>query len=205
MENQTILNKVIIAPLAYIKSLMYFQRFSNEFMDEKEYKFAYGLLLGFFNEQGSVCIDDFVPIKEFEKEYLRFKKFDKIFEYVNQLNNRYNNDEFPLYIMGWARNSIYNDINPNIIDKENHLFFQTAIEPKSILWIFNIDNLTIDDGFKIYTFKGDFKTINISSELIEIKYEFSKEIYFDELVQIAIDIEKKRKNSEIIIKGIEGD
>ncbi len=197
-------NKVVISPLAYIKSLMYFQRFSSEYIDEKENKFAIGLLLGFIDDyENETLITDFIPIRDFNEEYIKFKKYNKLFEHIEKLNQEFSDEELPEYILGWARNSIHNDLEPTVFDKENHIFFQTAIHPKCLFWIFNFDNLIVDDGFRLYSFKEDFKTINITSELIELRYGFAKEVYFDDLVQIAIDLEDKRKSKEILIKGIE--
>ena len=197
-------NKIIISPLTYIKSIMYFQRFSSDLLEEGDYKFAYALLLGFIdNIENEILITDFIPIKNFDVNYIKFEQYDKLFENIEKLNQEFSDDELPEYILGWARNSIHNDLEPTIFDKENHILFQTAIHPNSVFWIFNFDNLMVDDGFRLFSFKDDFKIINITSELIELNYSFSKEVYFDDLVQIAIDIEEKRKNKEVLIKGLE--
>jgi hypothetical protein len=195
-------NKIIISPIAYIKSLMYFQRFSSEYINESEQKFAFGLLLGFIDDfENETLITDFIPIKDFGDEYLKFSKFNTFFESIEKLNQEYNDEEYPEYIVGWARNSLFNDLEPTIFDKENHLLFLTSIHSKSVFWIFNFDNLMVDDGFRLFSFKEDFKIVNITSELIELSYNFSKEVSFDDIVQIAIDIEEKRKLQETLIKG----
>ncbi len=195
---------IVVSPMAYIKSLMYFQRFTSEFVNEDDFKFAYGLLIGYVDPfDNSTNIEDFIPIKDFDKEYIKFRKFDTIFENIDKLNVEFNDDEYPEYILGWARNSLHDDLDPTIFDKKNHLFFQTAINPKSVAWIFNFENLTIDYGFRLYAFKNDVKELTITSELKELKYKMSKNVNFDEFVEIAIDIEEKRKNSEVLIKGIE--
>ena len=110
--------KILISPIAYIKSLMYFQTYTNEFIQESEFKFAYGLFLGYIEEE--INITDFVPIRAFNKEYIKFENnFDTIFEKVDILNREYYHDDFPEYILGWGRNSLYNELEPNLIDKQN--------------------------------------------------------------------------------------
>ncbi len=196
-------NKLIISPIAYIKSLMYFQRFSSEFLDEKEYKYSYGLLLGFIDDfENETLITDFIPIKEFGKEFIKFDKYSKLYENIENLNQEFSNDEYPEYIIGWARNTLNDDFEPTVFDKENHIRFINSIHQKSILWVFNFNNLMVDDGFRIYSFKSDFKVINITSELFELSYKFSNDINFEDLVQLAVEIEEKRKTKEILIKGI---
>jgi hypothetical protein len=183
---------------------MYFQRFSSDYINEEENTFAYALLFGFIdNVENETLITDLIPIKDFGEEYIKFGKYDKLFEYIEKLNQKYSDDELPEYVLGWARNSIHNELEPTVFDKENHIIFQTSIHPNSVFWIFNFDNLMVDDGFRLFSFKDDFKAINITSKLIELNYKFSKEVYFDDLVQVAIDIEEKRKNKDILIRGIE--
>jgi len=183
---------------------MYFQRFSSEYMDENDFKFSYALLVGYLNPfKKKTYISDFVPIKEFNKEYINFKKDPLIFEKIAKVNLDYDDEEFPEFVIGWARNSLYNDLEPTEIDKENHIVFQTAIEPQALFWVFNYDNLMIDDGFRLYIFDDDFKSINIASELAELKYNFSNKVFLDDLIDLAIDIEEKRKTKKIVIKGIE--
>lgn len=197
-------HKIIITPTAYIKSLMYFQRFSSEFLNEEDFKFSYALLVGYLNPfKKKKYITDFVPIKEYNKEYIDFKKDSLIFEKIDKVNLDYDDDEFPEYVLGWARNSLHNDIEPTDIDKENHLLFQTAIEPQALFWVFNYDNLMIDDGFRLYIFDDDFKSINVVTNLTELKYNFSNKVFLDDLIDLAIDIEEKRKTKRVVIKGIE--
>ncbi|MHA1149873.1 MAG: hypothetical protein ACTSR8_16680 [Promethearchaeota archaeon] len=192
--------KIIISPTAYIKSLMYFQRFTNEFMDKSEFRFAYGLFLGYIEDE--YLITDFIPLKDFNKEYIRFDKdFDKIFENVDLLNREYYDDQYPEYILGWGRNSLYNELEPTQIDKENHLYFQTSINPNSFLWIFDMGDLSIGYGFNIFQFKDDFKTLNKVSELVELRTDFAKDVLIEDLIQLAITIEEKRKNKAPLLKG----
>ena len=183
---------------------MYFQRFSSEFMDEEEFKFSYALLVGYLNPfKKKTYISDFVPIKEYNKEYVNFKKETLIFEKIAKVNLDYDDEEYPEFVIGWARNSLYNDLEPTEIDKENHIVFQTAVEPQALFWVFNYDNLMIDDGFRLYIFDDNFKSINIASDLAELKYNFSNKVFLDDLIDLAIDIEEKRKTKKIVIKGIE--
>ena len=195
--------KIEISPIAYIKSLMYFQRFANDFIHENTFKVAYGLLRGFIDVDKKMYIEDFIPIKDFEKEYIIFEEYERIFENIERLDKEYDDDEYPEYILGWARNALYDNLEPTLIDKKNQLIFQTAIHPRSFFWIFDHDSLAIGDGFSLYAFKDDIKAINIISELIEVSYNFTSDVYFDDIVQLAINIEEKRKNKEILIKGIE--
>lgn len=192
--------KIIISPTAYIKSLMYFQRFTNQFMDPSEFKFAYGLFLGYIEEE--YMITDFIPLKAFGKEYIQFdKEFDNIFENADTLNKEYYDDQYPEYILGWGRNSLYNELEPTQIDKKNHLYFQSAVNPNSFFWIFDVGDLAIGYGFNIYQFKDDFKTINITSDVIEVRSDFSKDVLIEDLVQLAITIEERRKSKEPLMKG----
>lgn len=196
--------KILISPLAYIKSIMYFQRFTSDYINEKEFKFAYGLLLGYVDDhEKTIEIEDFIPYKDYNKEYIIFEKYEKIFGEIEKLNVKYDEDEFPQFILGWARNSLYDNDEPTIFDKKNQILFQTAINPDGFFWIFDYENLAIGNGFELHAFKNDIKVINITSELISLRYEFSKDIYLDEIVQLAVDIEEKRKNNEILIKGLE--
>ena len=147
---------------------------------------------------------DFVPIRSFDKEFIKFEKeFDTIFEKVDLLNREYYDDEFPEYILGWGRNSLYNELEPNLIDKKNHLYFQSATNPNSFFMIFDHVDLSIGLGFTLYTFKDEFKSINIASELIELRSNFSKDVLLDDLVELAITIEEKRKTKEPLLKGLE--
>ena len=197
-------HRISISPIAYIKSLMYFQRFSSEFIGEENFKFSYALLVGYLNPfKKKTYITDFVPIKEYNKENINFKKDPFIFEKIAKVNLDYDDEEFPEFVIGWARNSLYNDLEPTDIDKQNHLVFQTAIEPQALFWVFNYDNLMIDDGFRLYIFDDDFKSINMVTPLAELKYNFSNKVFLDELIEIAINIEEKRKTKAIVIKGIE--
>lgn len=198
------IESILISPIAYIKSLMYFQQFASEHVNEQDYKFACGLLMGYIDPYDhSLNIENFIPIKDFDKEYIKFEKYDGIFEDIIQLNKEYFDEEYPEYILGWARNDIYDNIEPNLIDKKNHLFFQSAINPHSIFWIFNHENLAVDDGYKIYHFKEDFKQTNITSELEESSYEYTKEVSIEEFMDLAIQIEEKRKNGEKLMKGMD--
>lgn len=202
METEPEKDKLIISPIAYIKSLMYFQRFSSDFIESSSFKFAYGLLIGFIDPfDKSINVEDFIPLKEFEDKQVRFKEYDTIFTQVNKLNEEHDDEEYPEYILGWARNSVEDDIEPTLVDKENHLFFQTAINPRAFFWVFNHENLAIDLGFRLYAFEEDFKQINITSKLKELSYTFSKDVYLDDFIQLAIEIELKRKNSEPLLKG----
>lgn len=196
--------KVIISSIAYIKSLMYFQRFSSEFIDEDKFKIAYALLIGYIDPvDNNIYIEQFIPLKSFEDQYVIFEDYETLFSQINELNKNYYDEEFPSYILGWARNSIFHEFEPSLIDKENHLIFQTAINPDAFFWVFDHENLTIGNGIKLHRFKEDFKVINITSKLQELRYNLSENVYLDELVSIAVDLEEKRKNKEIIIKGIE--
>lgn len=195
--------KLIVSPIAYLKNLMFFQRFTSEFVKDTEFKFAYGLLLGFVDVDNTMTIENFVPIKPFDKEYIAFKKFEKVFNDLDDLNKKHYDQEFPEYILGWARNTLYNNFEPTLFDKQNQLLFQTAIHPKSVFWIFDFENLAIETGIKVFRFKGDFKEFNITSEFETVNFEFSKNVSIDELIRIAIEMEDKRKNKEVLIKGIE--
>lgn len=194
-------NKIIVYPTAYIKSLMYFQRFTNKFLDATQLKFAYGLFLGYVEE--TLVITDFIPLKEFNQQYIDFEEYDDVFYKIEQLNNQYYDEQYPEYILGWGRNSLYNDLEPTEIDKKNHLLFQTAINPQSFFWVFSHEELTIGYGFDIYRFKDEFLSINQTSELTQLKVEFAKDVYIDEIIQLAIDIEEKRKKKEPLMKGLE--
>ncbi len=195
-------NKINISLIAYLKSLMYFQRFTNDSIDKKDYKFAYGLLKGFIDVDNELYIEDFIPIKNFNDQYVIFEEQDIIFKHLQEIDEEYSKDEYPEYILGWARNSVHNDLEPSLIDKKNQILFQNT-NPRSFFWIFDNESLAIGDGIKLFAFKDDFKTINMTSELTELSYTFSKDAYFDEIVQLAIEIEEKRKSKEILIRGIE--
>ncbi len=194
--------KIVVSPLAYIKSLMYFQRFSSEFIEEKEFKLAYALLLGFVDIDDTIYIDDFVPLKDFDREFLRFDKHERIFEIIEKTNKEHYNEELPEYVLGWARNCVNGTLEPSVIDKKNHLLFQ-SIQTNALFWIFDFGNLSVDTGFKLFNFKDDFKERNISSELQDLNFEFSKTANIDELVKIAIQIETKRKTRELLLRGLE--
>ncbi len=194
--------KIIVSPLAYIKSLMYFQRFSSEFIEEKQFKLAYGILLGFVDVDNTIYIDDFVPLKAFDREFLRFNTHEKIFEIIEKINKEHYDEEFPEYVIGWARNCINGSLETSVIDKKNHLLFQN-LQTNALFWIFDFGNLSIDSGFKLFSFKDDFKECNISSELYELNFEFSKNINIDDLVKVAIEIEEKRKTREQLLRGLE--
>ena len=196
-------NKIIISPIAYIKSILYFQRFTSEFISEENFKSSYALLVGFIDPlEKETVITDFVPIKDFQDKYIDFTKDTLVLEKIAKVNHDFDDDEFPEYVLGWARNTVMNDLEPITIDKKNHLIFQTAIDPQAIFWIFNYDNLMIDDGFRLYSFQENFKSINLVSELKELRYDFSKNVYFDDLMDLAIQMEEKRKSKKILIKGI---
>ncbi len=127
--------KIIVSPLAYIKSLMYFQRFSSEFIEEKQFKLAYGILLGFVDVDNTIYIDDFVPLKAFDREFLRFNTHEKIFEKKEKINKEHYDEEFPEYVIGWARNCINGSLETSVIDKKNHLLFQN-LQTNALFWIF---------------------------------------------------------------------
>jgi len=152
---ETFKAKVVVSPIAYLKNLMFFQRFTSEFVNVSEFKFAYGLLLGFVDIDNTINIEDFVPIKPFEKEYLVFKKFEKIFNDLEEINKSHYDQEFPEYVLGWSRNTLYNNFEPSLFDKQNQMLFQTSIHPKSVFWIFDFENLAIETGIKVFQFKGD--------------------------------------------------
>ncbi len=197
---------VIVSTTAYIKSLMYFLRFSSEFIKVENFNYAYGLLIGYFSEKDEeVHVTNFIPFKDFSKEYVSFEKLPFIYDNIEELNREYAGEIKPKQVIGWARNSVYNSLEPTLFDKRNHLLFQISIHPKCFFWIFNMYNLVVDDGFRLYTFKEDFKVINITSNLIKMKYQFSNEVDFDDLVQTAIIMEEQRKIKEPLITGIEED
>ena len=98
---------------------------------------------------------------------------------------------------------LYNELEPNLIDKQNQVYFQSAMNPDGFFMIFDHVDLSIGLGFTLYTFKDDFKTINIASDLIEIRANFSKDVLIDDLVDLAITIEEKRKKKEPLLQGLE--
>lgn len=202
MMEETSHSTLKIAPLAYIKSLMYFQRFSSDYIDENDFKIAYGLLLGFKDVDGVLVVEDFIPYSHFNQEYVIFEEKALLITKIKNLNLKYNDDEFPSYILGWARNAIDDSREPTLIDKKNHNFFQ-AIRKNSFFWIFNYTDLAIDYGIKIYEFEEDYKAINLTSNLREKSFSFSKSVYIEDIINFAIEMEDKRKNNEILIEGIE--
>lgn len=202
MMEETPQSTLSVAPLAYIKSLMYFQRFSSDYINQNEFKIAYGLLLGFRDVDGVLFIEDFIPYNHYNKQFVIFEEKAQLIKKIKDLNLKYDDDEFPSYILGWARNAIDDSREPTLIDKKNHNFFQ-AIRKNSFFWIFNYTDLAIDYGIKVYEFEDDYKAVNIISQLKEKAFSFSKNVYIEDIINLAIEMEDKRKNNEIIIEGIE--
>ncbi|MFO8017382.1 MAG: hypothetical protein R6U96_02005 [Promethearchaeia archaeon] len=204
MMEETPQSTLSLSPLAYIKSLMYFQRFSSKFIDENQFKMAYGLLLGYTDIDGITVIEDFIPYKQFKKQHIIFKEKHRLIKKIKKLNLKYDDEEFPSYIVGWARNSIDDTRETTLIDKKNHIFFQ-AIHKNSFFWIFNFGDLTIDYGIKIHEFQEDYKSVNVTTELTELPFTFSKNIYIEDIINLGIEMEDKRDHDEPLIEGIEED
>ncbi|MHA1335357.1 MAG: hypothetical protein ACTSPW_06345 [Promethearchaeota archaeon] len=193
--------KIILSPYAYIKSLMYFQQYSNSFTSKSEHRFAYGLFIGY--EDDEIYVTEFVPIQSFKDYYILFENdFDLIFTFIEKLNREYYDDEFPEYVIGWGRNSLYNGLEPTYFDKKNHLLFQLGIERNSFFLIFDYEELSIGNGIAAYKFKDNFILSAIISQTEEINYRFSKDVLIEDLIDLAIEIEERRKNREPLIKGI---
>lgn len=193
-----------VSPFAYIKSLIYFQRFSSEYIEENQFKLAYALLLGFKDVDGVLVIEDFIPYRQFEDHHIVFKQNDQLVKDIKNLNLKYDDEEYPSYILGWARNTVNDSREPTLIDKKNHIFFQ-ALRKNSFFWIFNYRDLSIDYGMKIYQFVDDYKAVNLTSELRALPFTFSKNVYIEEIINLAIEMEDKRKYDERLIEGIKED
>jgi hypothetical protein len=195
--------EVKLDPIAYLKLLMYFLRFSNQITNKEESRIAYGLLLGYKNEENQTVVSDFFPIKNSGINFLDFEDFPKMFDYLEKYNEKYDDDQYPEYIVGWARNSKKLGIKTSILDKKNHLYFQSLGFPRSIVIIFNCDNLAFDDGFTILQFEGDFKEINIMSNFTIVKWEYSDFFELDDVIDILMKILTSFKSRSILIKDTE--
>lgn len=192
--------EVKLDPIAYMKLLMYFLRFSN---NQDNSKFAYGLLLGYKNEDKPTEITDFLPIKNSGNTFLDFEEYPEIFNHLEDFNEKYNDDEYPEYILGWARSSKNLGIKTSILDKKNHLYFQGNIYPNSVLIVFNYDNLEFDDGIEILRLDGDFKELNMVSTFNQINWEYSDIFELDDLLNLALKLTISQKSKSILIKDLE--
>jgi len=195
--------EVKLDPIAYLKLLMYFLRFSNQTTTKEDSRIAYGLLLGYKNEENKIIVSDFFPIKNSGIIFLDFEEYPKLFDYLEKYNEKYDDDEYPEYIIGWARNSKKLGIKTTILDKKNHLYFQSLGFPPSIVIIFNCDNLAFDDGFTIFRLEGDLKEINMMSDFTTVRWEYSDFFELDDILDIILKIINSISSKSILIKDTE--
>ena len=195
--------EVKLDPIAYLKLLMYFLRFSNQTTTKEDSRIAYGLLLGYKNEENKIIVSDFFPIKNSGIIFLDFEEYPKLFDYLEKYNEKYDDDEYPEYIIGWARNSKKLGIKTTILDKKNHLYFQSLGFPPSIVIIFNCDNLAFDDGFTIFRLEGDLKEINMMSDFTTVRWEYSDFFELDDILDIILKIINSISSKSILIKDME--
>jgi hypothetical protein len=193
-------NDLLIDPVAYLKIVMHLKRFNNETLPEEKRQQIYGVLVGYVDEKENIRhVINYIPLLHSPLE-LDFEKKHSVFMKIEKINKQLLEEQEPDYFVGWVRSTSKEEIAITDTDKKNQLYLQTAYEKDAVLIIVSIPSLEYDNGIEVKGYVDKIFTLDNSSILADLNWDFDDTADIDSLFTLLKDIHKIKGTKLPIIK-----
>ncbi len=186
--------EVKINPLAYVKVYQHAKVFA------RDDRFIYGLLTGYVEDEKPYP-QDYIPLSHSYGEPIDFELKHEIFAQIEAFNKEHYDPQY-IYdqIVGWVRSCPLGAIEPSDIDKNNHMYIQTAYCEQAVA-IF-IPPTADQYEMSLKRLKGVLPEIDKNSIFEEVDWNFGEIEDLDNLFQTIITLQRKRKKKAPLMEEV---
>lgn len=195
---------VYLKDKAYLRMIGYAYRYSNENIDQKNWKEVYGILIGNIKEKNKVIIDDAIPISVGGRSGIELDPIHYVD--ISQINmSMYKNEiegegDHSDHIIGWWHTHPGFGFFFSKVDTITHLGYQGP-NPYAVGLIFDHTTKTSDFlGIAALRLKNPKTGIFSGYKIIEVQY-FSEKTAINK--KIDKEVEKIRNNIDDVVREIE--
>ena len=195
---------VCLKDKAYLRMVGYAYRYSNENIDQKNWKEVYGILIGTIKEKKNVVVDDAILISVGGRSGIELDPIHYVD--ISQINmSMYKNEiegegDFSDHIIGWWHSHPGFGFFFSKVDTITHLGYQVP-NPYAVGLIFDHTKKTSDFlGIAALRLKNPKTGIFSNYTMIEVQY-FSEKAVINK--KIDKEVERIRKNIDNVVREIE--
>ncbi len=195
---------VYLKDKAYLRMIGYAYRYSNENIDQENWKEVYGILIGNIKEKKKVVVDDAIPISVGGRSGIELDPIHYVD--ISQINtSMYKNEiegdgDFSDHIIGWWHTHPGFGFFFSKVDTITHLGYQGP-NPYAVGLIFDHTTKTSDFlGIAALRLKNPKTGIFSGYKIIEVQY-FSEKTAINK--KIDKEVEKIRNNIDDVVREIE--